>query len=728
MKKINLPPQIQSILDFLAGTFGGNNANVLAAPVLILMILCMMVLPLPAFVLDLFFTFNIAISILILMVAANIRKTLDFSSFPNILLVTTLLRLSLNVASTRVVLMNGHSGPDAAGKVIEAFGHFLVGGNFTIGIVVFAILTVINFVVITKGAGRVAEVSARFTLDAMPGKQMAIDADLNAGLIGEDIAKKRRAEIAQESEFFGSMDGASKFVRGDAIAGIIIMLINIVGGLIVGVFQHNMPVAEASQVYTLLTIGDGLVGQIPSLMISIAAGMVVTRVSDERSVGTQIYTQVLTNGKIMAIVAGIIGLLGLIPGMPNLVFLLISGSVGYFAWKLLKKEHLAMKNPIHVASSPSAAAASGKLQSDTASMVQREANQEASWADVQPLDILGLEVGYRLIPLVDKTQDGELLRRIRGIRKKFAQEVGFLVAPVHIRDNLDLKPNNYRIMLKGVDVGQGEAFIGQFLAINPGRVAGTLPGRETTDPAFGLPATWIDEGTKDQAQAYGYTVVDSSTVVATHLNHIILSHAAELLGRQEVQQLLDHVNKEIPKLVEDLVPKLLPLGTLQKVLQGLLEEGVHIRDVRTIIETISDHATRTQSADELITQVRIALGRAIVQQLFPGTGEMQMISLDPTLERLLSQAMSGSSANTSFEPSLAETLIKETAAAAERQESMGLPPVLLVPPNLRLLLSRFLHRNIPDLKVLAHTEIPENRIIKITAVVGQKNNPNSNNK
>ncbi len=728
MKKINLPPQIQSILDFLAGTFGGNNANVLAAPVLILMILCMMVLPLPAFVLDLFFTFNIAISILILMVAANIRKTLDFSSFPNILLVTTLLRLSLNVASTRVVLMNGHSGPDAAGKVIEAFGHFLVGGNFTIGIVVFAILTVINFVVITKGAGRVAEVSARFTLDAMPGKQMAIDADLNAGLIGEDIAKKRRAEIAQESEFFGSMDGASKFVRGDAIAGIIIMLINIVGGLIVGVFQHNMPVAEASQVYTLLTIGDGLVGQIPSLMISIAAGMVVTRVSDERSVGTQIYTQVLTNGKIMAIVAGIIGLLGLIPGMPNLVFLLISGSVGYFAWKLLKKEHVAMKNPIHVSSSPSAATASGKLQSDTASMVQREANQEASWADVQPLDILGLEVGYRLIPLVDKTQDGELLRRIRGIRKKFAQEVGFLVAPVHIRDNLDLKPNNYRIMLKGVDVGQGEAFIGQFLAINPGRVAGTLPGRETTDPAFGLPATWIDEGTKDQAQAYGYTVVDSSTVVATHLNHIILSHAAELLGRQEVQQLLDHVNKEIPKLVEDLVPKLLPLGTLQKVLQGLLEEGVHIRDVRTIIETISDHATRTQSADELITQVRIALGRAIVQQLFPGTGEMQMISLDPTLERLLSQAMSGSSANTSFEPSLAETLIKETAAAAERQESMGLPPVLLVPPNLRLLLSRFLHRNIPDLKVLAHTEIPENRIIKITAVVGQKNNPSSNNK
>lgn len=716
MKKINLPPQVQKVLDFFAGTFGGNNANVLAAPVLILMILCMMVLPLPAFVLDLFFTFNIAISILVLMVAANIRKTLDFSSFPNILLVTTLLRLSLNVASTRVVLLNGHNGPDAAGKVIEAFGHFLVGGNFTIGIVVFAILTVINFVVITKGAGRVAEVSARFTLDAMPGKQMAIDADLNAGLIGEDMAKKRRAEIAQESEFFGSMDGASKFVRGDAIAGIIIMLINIVGGLIVGVFQHDMPVAEASQVYTLLTIGDGLVGQIPSLMISIAAGMVVTRVSDERSVGTQIYNQVLTNGKIMAIVAGIIGLLGLIPGMPNLVFLLIAGSVGFFAWQLLKKEHIAMANPIQVAKSAEAA----KAHSETAAKVSREANQEASWADVQPLDILALEVGYRLIPLVDKNNDGELLRRIRGIRKKFAQEVGFLVSPVHIRDNLELKPNSYRIMLKGVDVGQGESFIAQFLAINPGRVAGTLQGRETTDPAFGLPAMWIDEGTKDQAQAYGYTVVDAATVVATHLNHIILSHAAELLGRQEVQQLLDHVNREVPKLVEDLVPKLLPLSTLQKVLQGLLEEGVHIRDMRTIIETISDHATRTQSADELVTQVRIALGRAIVQQLFPGTGEMQMISLDPTLERLLSQAMSGSSANTSFEPSLAETLIKETAAAAERQESMGLPPVLLVPPNLRLLLSRFLHRNIPDLKVLAHTEIPENRIIKITAVVGQK--------
>ncbi len=686
----------------LQNFFGRLTTSQLAAPALILMILAMMVLPLPAFVLDLLFTFNIAISVMVLMVAVNTQKTLDFSVFPTVLLVTTLLRLSLNVASTRVVMLEGHTGPDAAGKVIEAFGHFLVGGNFAVGIIVFLILVVINFVVITKGAGRVAEVSARFTLDAMPGKQMAIDADLNAGLIGEEDARRRRTEIARESEFYGSMDGASKFVRGDAVAGIVIMLLNIIGGLFVGVLQHNMEVGQAAKNYTLLTIGDGLVAQIPGLIISIAAGMVVTRVSDDRDIGQQFMSQLFNNGRLMAITAGIIGLLGLIPGMPNLVFLLLSSALGALAWNMLRRERQVVDAPVVVAPAP----------------VQEVV--EATWNDVAPLDVLGLEVGYRLIPLVDKSQDGELLRRIRGIRKKFAQEVGFLVSPVHIRDNLELKPNAYRILLKGVEVGNGEAFAGQYLAINPGRVAGTLQGTVTKDPAFGLPATWIDVGQREQAQAYGYTVVDASTVVATHLNHLILSHAGELLGRQEVQQLLDHLAKEMPKLVEDLVPKLLPLGTLQKVLQGLLEEGVHIRDMRTIIETVADHATRTQSADDLVTQVRSALGRSIVQQLFPGTGEMQLMSLDPTLERLLSQAVAGGSANTSFEPGLADTLVRETAAAAERQESLGLPAVLIVPGSLRLLLSKFLRRSIPQLKVLSHQEVPENRIIKVTSIIGGK--------
>lgn len=678
------------------------NITQLASPVLILMILAMMVLPLPAFVLDLLFTFNIAISVMVLLVAVNTKKTLDFSVFPTVLLVTTLLRLSLNVASTRVVMLQGHTGPDAAGKVIEAFGHFLVGGNFAVGIVVFMILVVINFVVITKGAGRVAEVSARFTLDAMPGKQMAIDADLNAGLIGEEDARKRRTDIAREAEFFGSMDGASKFVRGDAVAGIVIMLLNVVGGLIVGIFQHNMELALAAKNYTLLTIGDGLVAQIPGLIISIAAGMVVTRVSDDRDIGQQVMGQMFRNGKVIAITAAIVGFLGLIPGMPNLVFLTLASLLGWFAWTLLEKEKQMAEAPVAVAPAP----------------IQEA--QDASWSDVAPLDVLGLEVGYRLIPLVDKSQDGELLRRIRGIRKKFAQEVGFLVSPVHIRDNLELKPNAYRILLKGVEIGLGEAYAGQLLAINPGRVSATLNGTPTKDPAFGLPAVWIDMAQRDMAQAHGYTVVDASTVVATHLNHLIMTHASELLGRMEVQQLLDHLGKEMPKLVEDLVPKILPLGTLQKILQSLLDEGVHIRDMRTIIETVADHATRTQGADEITTQVRNALGRAIVQQIFPGNAEMQVMSLDPTLERLLAQAVAGGSENTSFEPGLADTLIRETVAAAERQESLGLPAVLLVPASLRLLLSRFLRRTVPQLKVLAHNEVPETRIIKVTSIIGGK--------
>jgi len=684
----------------MQGLLGRIGYQQMAAPVLIIMILAMMVLPLPPFMLDLLFTFNIAISVIVMLVAIYTLKPLDFSIFPTILLVTTLLRLSLNVASTRVVLLHGHGGTDAAGKVIEAFGHFLVGGNYAVGLVVFAILVIINFVVITKGAGRVAEVSARFTLDAMPGKQMAIDADLNAGLIGEDEARKRRATIAQEAEFYGSMDGASKFVRGDAVAGIIIMLINVIGGLFVGVLQHNMDVGSAAKAYTLLTIGDGLVAQIPALIISIAAGMVVTRVGDEGDISQQFIAQLFAKPRVLAITAGILGTLGLIPGMPNFVFLLLAGSLGALAWHLTKREETQRPAPVPVAPS-----------------VPVEA-QEASWSDVAPLDVLGLEVGYRLIPLVDKAQDGELLRRIRGIRKKFAQEVGYLVSPVHIRDNLELKPNAYRILLKGVELGQGEAFPGQLLAINPGRVVGPLPGTATKDPAFGLPAIWVESSLRDQAQAYGYTVVDASTVVATHLNHLILSHAAELLGRQETQALLDHLAKEMPKLIEELVPKILPLGAVQKVLQNLLEEGVHIRDMRTIVETLADHATRTQDSEVLTAQVRNALGRAIVQQLYAGSAEMQVMSLDPQLERILVQAVSGGGEGAAIEPGMADTLMRESAAAAQRQEELGLPAVLLVPANLRTLLSRFLRRSIPQLKVLAHSEVPDTKTIKVTSIIG----------
>ncbi|MBS1136966.1 MAG: flagellar biosynthesis protein FlhA [Proteobacteria bacterium] len=683
--------------------FSSDNLRSLSAPLLIIMILSMMVLPLPPFILDLLFTFNIAISVMVLLVAMYTMRPLDFSVFPTVLLVTTLLRLSLNVASTRVVLLEGHSGPDAAGKVIEAFGHFLVGGNYAVGLVVFIILVVINFVVITKGAGRIAEVSARFTLDAMPGKQMAIDADLNAGLIGEAEARKRRANIAQEADFFGSMDGASKFVRGDAVAGILILLINVIGGLIVGVMQHDMDLGGAAKNYTLLAIGDGLVAQIPALIISTAAGLVVSRVATDEDIAQQVAGQLFGKPQVMLITAAILAVLGLIPGMPNFVFLLLAAGLAGLAYSSLRRDST-VEPQLPVAA--------------TAPMVPAEM-QEASWADVAPVDVLGLEVGYRLIPLVDRGQDGELLKRIRGLRKKFAQDVGFLAAPVHIRDNLELKPNGYRIALKGVDVGSGDAYPGQFLAINPGRVAGVLPGTQTKDPAFGLPAVWIDASAREQAHALGYTVVDASTVVATHLNHVILSHAAELLGRQETQALLDHIAKDSPKLVEDLVPKQLALSTLQRVLQSLLEEGVAIRDMRTIVEALAEHAPRTQDAHDLTAQVRIALGRAIVQSLFPGGAELQVMALDPQLERLLSQTVqSGAPDSGGLEPGLADTLLRETAHASQKQEEIGLPAVLLVPPTLRLLLSRFLRRAWPALKVLSNSEVPDSRTIRVTAVIG----------
>ncbi|MCO5097959.1 MAG: flagellar biosynthesis protein FlhA [Rhodocyclaceae bacterium] len=688
----------------LRGMFAGGNLRQLGAPLLIIMILSMMVLPLPPVLLDLFFTFNIALAVMVLLVSMYTRKPLDFSIFPTVLLVTTLLRLSLNVASTRVVLLEGHTGPDAAGKVIEAFGQFLVGGNYAVGLVVFVILVLINFVVITKGAGRIAEVSARFTLDAMPGKQMAIDADLNAGLIGEDEARKRRAEIAQEADFFGSMDGASKFVRGDAVAGILILFINIIGGLIVGMLQHDMELARAAQNYVLLTIGDGLVAQIPALIISTAAGLVVSRVATDEDIGQQFVGQVFSNPQVLMLTAVILGILGLIPGMPNFAFLLFAGACGGLAWWMIQRKRLPAEEK------PEAPLAAAPTES-----------QEASWADVAPVDVLGLEVGYRLIPLVDRGQDGELLKRIRGLRKKFAQEVGFLSAPVHIRDNLELRPNGYRIALKGVEVGTGEAWPGMFLAINPGRVAGPLPGTQTKDPAFGLPAIWIEAGLRDQANALGYTVVDASTVVATHLNHVILSHAAELLGRQETQSLLDHIAKDAPKIIEDLVPKQVPLAVVQRVLQNLLEEGVTLRDMRSIIEVIAEHAPRTQDAADLTAHVRVALGRSIVQQLYPGNAELSVMALDPALERMLLQAVqTAGSDGSGIEPGLADTLLRQTTAAAQRQEEIGLPAVLIVPGALRWLLSRFLRRAVPQLKVIANAEVPDSRTIKVTAIIGGK--------
>lgn len=688
----------------------GNSGSALAAPMIIILLLSMMILPLPAFVLDLFFSFNIALSVIVLLTSLYTVKPLDFMAFPTILLVSTMLRLSLNVASTRVVLTEGHTGGAAAGKVIEAFGHFLIGGNYTVGIVVFIILTIINFTVVTKGAGRIAEVGARFALDAMPGKQMAIDADLNAGLIAEDVARSRRQEVAQEAEFYGAMDGASKYVRGDAVAGIMVTVINVIGGLLVGILQHDLGFAQAAQTYTLLAIGDGLVAQIPSLIISVAAGIVVSRVASEQDIGAQLTNQLFAKPQVLYITGGIIGGMGLIPGMPNLVFLLLGGGLAGIAYTINKKRRAAP------ALEEAAAAAAAANAAGAAAPTSEQ--EEASWQDIMPVDTLGLEVGYRLIPLVDKAQGGELLKRIKGIRKKFAQEVGFLAPPVHIRDNLELKPSAYRITLKGVEVGSGESLNGQFLAINPGMASGTLPGLVTTDPAFGLPATWIDASLRDEAQSMGYTVVDAGTVVATHLNHLITSHASELLGRAEVQALLDHLAKESPKLVEDLVPKVVSLSTLQKVLQNLLIEGVHIRDMHSIIETLAEHSVHTNDPNELTALVRIALGRAIVQQLFPGAAELSVMTLDNRLERLLMQAMGAGGDGSGIEPGLADTIAQQAGNAAAQQEAMGLTPVLLVPAPLRALLSRFLRRALPQLKVLSHSEIPESKTIRVTSLVG----------
>jgi flagellar biosynthesis protein FlhA len=687
------------LLNLLSNNTKNGRYQILAGPLLILLILSMMVLPLPAFILDLFFTFNITLSIIILIVALFTKRVLDFAAFPTILLFATLLRLSLNVASTRVVLLKGHTGSAAAGRVIEAFGHFLVGGNFAIGLVVFIILVIINFMVITKGAGRIAEVGARFALDGMPGKQMAIDADLNAGLIGEDEAKARRAEVTQEADFYGSMDGASKFVRGDAIAGLLIMAITIIGGLLVGMVQHGMPFSDASKTYVLLTIGDGLVAQIPSLIISTAAGVIVTRVTSQENVSEQMLKQLFNNPQVLILTAVVIGLLGLIPGMPNLVFLLFTAFLSIIAWWLIKQKK----------TEPQITNKTKEVQATT------PANIEATWSDVNIEDILAMEVGYGLIPMVDQTQNGELLGRIRSLRKKFAQTLGFLPPQVHIRDNLSLAPYQYKIFIKGGEIGKGEIVNNKWLAINPGNVAETIEGTPTTEPAFGLPAVWIDESNKENAQILGYTVVDTSTMIATHFNHLLQQFASDLLGRLETQELLDRIKQEIPKLVEDFIPNVVTLTTFHKILQNLIAEKVSIRDMRTIIETICEHSPIQNDVYQLLSIVRIALGRVITQQWFPGTDPINVIGLNINLERLLLQALQNTS---NFEPGLAEHIIEQLQIALNQQEAIGAPPVLLVNHTLRPMLSQFLRPNFPQLAVLSNLEITDNREIKVSTQIG----------
>ena len=693
---------MNEIKKLIASLTGGSGAigKALMAPVFIVMVLSMMVLPLPSFALDLLFTFNIAMALMVMMVAANLVRPLDFAAFPTVLLVTTLLRLSLNVASTRVVLMEGHTGPGAAGRVIESFGHFLIGGNFAVGLIVFAILVVINFIVVTKGAERIAEVGARFTLDAMPGKQMAIDADLNAGLIDEATAKRRRVEVGDEAEFFGSMDGASKFVRGDAMAGILILFINIVGGFIVGVVQHGLSAGDAADSYIVLAVGDALVAQIPGLLISVAAAMVVSRVGKEEDSGSQIRNQLFGSPKALGITAGIVGVLGLIPGMPHVVFLIIAGAAGWFSrfqsQKIARDAAAAKVEPVAPA---------------------KPADAEAGWDDVTPVDVLGLEVGYRLIALVDKTRSGDLLARIKGVRKKFAQDVGFLPPSVHIRDNLELKPSMYRVTLRGAVIGEGEAFPGMHLAINPGGTTLQLPGTKCVDPAFGLPAVWIEERQRESAQMAGYTVVDCPTVVATHLSHLMQVNAARLLGRNEVQMLVEHVTKLAPKLIEDVIPKMIAIAPLQKVLQLLLEEGVHIRDFRSIVESLAEHAGSVTDPAELARRIRTHIAPAIVQQIYGPVRELDVIALEPDLERMVTQALT-SPHGAVLDPGVADTLTRQAADMVRRQEDKGHPACLLVPDTLRAPLARLLKRAAPRLKVLAHSEIPETHSIRIGSIIG----------
>tara|TARA_Y100000588_G_scaffold215410_1_gene229343 strand:- start:2757 stop:4856 length:2100 start_codon:yes stop_codon:yes gene_type:complete len=677
----------------------------IGAPVMVLATLAMVVLPIPAFLLDMFFTFNIALAMVVLLVSVYTRRPLDFAAFPTVLLIATLLRLALNVASTRVVLLHGHEGGDAAGNVIEAFGNVVIGGNYAVGLVVFLILMIINFMVVTKGAGRISEVSARFTLDALPGKQMAIDADLNAGLIDQDQARLRRFEVTKEADFYGSMDGASKFVKGDAIAGILILFINIIGGLSIGMAQFGLGFGEAIEIYTLLTIGDGLVAQIPSLLLSIAAAMMVTRQNTDEDMGQQLTFQMFDNPKALMITAAILGVMGIVPGMPHFAFLSLAAVAGGAAYYIDKKQKKKALEP----SLPAAVEASGETGSQ----------KELSWDDVQPVDIIGLEVGYRLIPLVDRDQGGELLERVKGVRKKLSQDFGFLIPAVHIRDNLELTPNSYRITLMGVAVGEAEIKPDMELAINPGQVYGMIDGEPTIDPAFGLEAVWIREEQREHAQALGYTVVDSSTVLATHLSQLLTNNASQLIGHEEVQNLLEMLSRSTPKLVEGFVPDQLQLGVVVKVLQNLLNEAIPIRDIRTIVQTLSEYSSKSQEPDILTAAVRISLKRLIVQEINGIEPELPVITLIPELEQILHQTMQASGGESAgIEPGLAERLQTSLSQATQEQELKGEPAVLLTSGVLRSTLAKFVKNTIPSLRVLSYQEIPDEKQIRIVQAVG----------
>lgn len=672
-------------------------------PLLVMLVLAMVVLPLPAAVLDILFTFNITLSIAVILSVIYIRKPLEFGVFPTVLLLGTLLRLALNIASTRVVLLEGHTGGDAAGKVIQAFGEFVIGGNYAVGLVVFAILVIINFVVVTKGATRVSEVTARFTLDAMPGKQMAIDADVNAGQIDQDEARARREEIRQEADFYGAMDGASKFVRGDAVAGIIILVINIIGGLLIGTMQHDMGFGMAVERYALLTVGDGLVAQIPALLLSTAVAMIVTRMSRSQDMGQELFQQIFGQPRVLTFTAIVLCLIGLIPGMPNVAFLLLAAIAGAVSWLLHKRREDAREQL--------------RVEQEQAPPAPQEPPRELDWNDIAQVDPVGLEVGYRLVPLVDRQQGGELMGRIKGVRKKLSQSLGFLIAAVHIRDNLELSPNQYRISIFGVPCAEAEVRPDRELAINPGNVSGTVQGLEGVDPAFGMPAVWIDPASREHAQTMGYTVADSSTVIATHLSQTLKKYAHELLGHQEVQNLLDQLARTAPRLVEDLTPKTLPLSIIVRVLQQLLAEQIPIRNFRGICEALAEHGARSQDIDTLLGGVRVALGRQIVQELNGMAEELPVVTLAPELEQLLLQLTQQGSA--ALEPGLAERIQESLQGATREQELRGEPAVLLVPAELRGMLARFARQAVPGLHVLAHSEIPEDKQLRLVQSVSR---------
>ena len=674
----------------------GEISRGLGVPLLLITMLAMVIVPLPPFALDILFTFNIALAVAILLTAIYVGRPLEFGAFPTILLIVTLLRLALNIASTRVVLLDGHTGTSAAGKVIEAFGEFVIGGNYAVGLVIFGILVIINFVVVTKGAGRVSEVTARFTLDAMPGKQMAIDADLNAGIIDQETAKVRRREIAEEADFYGAMDGASKFVRGDAIAGILILFINIIGGLIIGTAQHDMTFSSAVHNYTLLTIGDGLVAQIPSLLLSTAVAIIVTRVSRSQDMGTQVLQQIFSDPRTLVVTATVMTILGLVPGMPNFAFISFALICGLGAYRISRNKKVVEEEP--------------KIVRDPDAVLP-----ELSWQDVDPVDMIGLEVGYRLIPLVDRQRDGALVNRIKGVRKKLTEELGFLISAVHIRDNLDLSPNTYRISLMGVPIGESDIHIDKELAINPGEVIGKVDGIKTTDPAFGLEAYWIELAQRDEAQMLGFTVVDPATVVATHLSQVLKTHAHELLGHEETQQLLERLAITAPKLIEELTPKTLSVSTISRVLQNLLEEQIPIRNIRKIGETLAEQGAKSQDPDVLSAAVRIALGRSIVQSVAGMRSELPVLTLEPELERILNES-SQDGESRGLEPGMVERLHSSLSEQAQKQEIAGDPAVLLVSPNLRPWLSRMM-RGIRNLHVMAYNEIPDDRRIQMVAAV-----------